>query len=218
MMRLARRIEHPLIVTIQGPRHANPRKHRRPIMFCDNNGAPIAAAPPVGQHCRRFASPAARAKCGLSCSFAGRAVTYSPASRKVVISPPSGNGIGASKARDQVIRRTARRRQELISYRFRIRSIGAVAELPGLENAVSPYSFARSGDPKEAVWEGVALEKSDGLRPHLNVRLRGTNFRIKALNVRFCPDSDHRADVAAGPKGAMSRHAPARVCCRLSGT
>jgi hypothetical protein len=34
-------------------------------------------------------------------------------------------------------------------------SIGAVAELPGLENAVSPYSFARSGDPKEAVWEGV---------------------------------------------------------------
>ena len=44
---------------------------------------PIAAAPPVGQHCRRFASPAARAKCGLSCSFARSAVTYSPASRKV---------------------------------------------------------------------------------------------------------------------------------------
>jgi hypothetical protein len=27
-----------------------------------------------------------------------------------------------------------------------------------------------------------------------------------ALNVRFCPDSDHRADVAGGPKGARSGH------------
>jgi hypothetical protein len=60
-------------------------------------------------------------QCGLSCSFAGSAVMYSPASRKVLISPP-GNGIGASKARDQVIRRTARHRRKLISYRFRIRA------------------------------------------------------------------------------------------------
>src|SRR4029077_12112489 len=28
------------------------------------------------------------------------------------------------------------------------------------------------------------------------------HFRIKVLNVRFCPDSEHRADVARGPKGA----------------
>jgi hypothetical protein len=34
------------------------------------------------------------------------------------------------------------------------------------------------------------------------------HFRIKALNVRFCPDSDHRADVAGGPKSAQTDKQP----------
>jgi hypothetical protein len=33
---------------------------------------------------------------------------------------------------------------------------------------------------------------------------RGTISGSRTLNVRFCLDSDRRADVAAGPKGATS--------------
>jgi hypothetical protein len=34
-------------------------------------------------------------------------------------------------------------------------SVSAVAEQPGLEKAVSPYSIARSDDPKDMTWESV---------------------------------------------------------------
>ena len=47
-------------------------------------------------------------------------------------------------------------------------SISAIARMPGLEKAVSPYSMARADDPKEQTWEEI---RSNGY-PALPSRLR----------------------------------------------
>lgn len=62
-------------------------------------------------------------------------------------------------------------------------SVSAIADMPGLENAVSPYSIARMNDPKELIWE--------------EVRTRSYELLPSRLKSFYCFESKELADRAA---------------------
>jgi hypothetical protein len=74
----ARRVEHPLDVTVYRSHDADARKHRWPVMFSTGNNACIAA-------CHSSAS----------CSALGSFVMYCAASRSVTSGFRLGNMIGS---------------------------------------------------------------------------------------------------------------------------